>query len=103
MADRNDIPLQLEPPRLGALPYDDPRTAAQMIWAWEGRMATWLATLANQLETLLQMLAKQAALTAEDTQTVDGTYGSEEADVIENLRTRVGELEAALQAQDLLS
>ena len=40
---------------------------------------------------------KQPALTAEDASVVDGTYGTEEQDVINNTRTRVGELEQALQ------
>lgn len=41
-------------------------------------------------------VAKQAALTAADGGTVDATYGTAEADVINNLVTRVGELETAL-------
>lgn len=45
----------------------------------------------------------QAALTAEDAQTVDATYGQPEADVINNLRTRLGELEARLQALGLIA
>lgn len=48
-------------------------------------------------------VAKAAALTAEDASTVDTTYGQEEADVINNLRTRLGELESRLQAYGLLS
>lgn len=44
----------------------------------------------------------QPGLTAEDSSTVDGTYGAEEQAVIENLRTRVGELETALQELGLL-
>lgn len=43
------------------------------------------------------------ALTAEDTSTVDTTYGAEEAAVIANLRTRVGELEAVLVAAGILT
>jgi len=41
---------------------------------------------------------QQAALTTADASIVDDTYGAEEAAVIENLRTRVNQLEAALQA-----
>ena len=47
--------------------------------------------------------AQAAALTAEDGSTVDTNYGQEEADVIANLVTRVGELEAALVAYGLLA
>lgn len=43
------------------------------------------------------------ALTASDTNTVDGTYGSEEALVINNLRVRLDELEDKLQALGLLA
>ncbi len=46
---------------------------------------------------------KPAALTAADASTVDGTYGAEEAAVIANLRTRLGELETKLQSLGLLS
>lgn len=45
---------------------------------------------------------QQSALTASDSSTVDTTYGQEEADVINNLRTRVNELEARLQSYVLL-
>lgn len=47
-------------------------------------------------------VVRQAALTAADASTVDATYGTEEAAVINNLRTRVNELEARLQAYGLL-
>ena len=43
------------------------------------------------------------ALTAADASTVDVTYGTEEAAVINNLRTRLGELETQLQALGILS
>jgi len=48
-------------------------------------------------------VAKATALTASDTSTVDTTYGTEEQDVINNLRTRLDELEAKLQAYGLLT
>jgi hypothetical protein len=48
-------------------------------------------------------LTEQTALTASNTSTVDGTYGSEEAGVINNLRTRVDEIEDKLQALGLLA
>lgn len=47
-------------------------------------------------------VTQQASLTAPDGATVDGTYGTEEAGVITNLRTRVNELESRLQAYGLL-
>ena len=50
-----------------------------------------------------QMLPQESALTAEDNSTVDGTYGTEEANVIQNLRTRVGELETKLQNLGLIA
>jgi hypothetical protein len=45
----------------------------------------------------------QSALTAADASTVDGTYGAEEQAVIGNNRTRIGEIEAALQAFGILT
>jgi hypothetical protein len=47
-------------------------------------------------------LYKGTALTAADNSTVDATYGTEERDVIKNLRTRLGEIEAFLQGMNLL-
>lgn len=47
-------------------------------------------------------LHKGNALTTADTSTVDATYGTEEADVINNLRTRVNELESLIQSLGLL-
>lgn len=44
----------------------------------------------------------RTSLTAEDTATVDATYGSEEAGVINNLRTRLGEVEQVLKDNGLL-
>lgn len=43
-----------------------------------------------------------AALTAEDSSTLDGTYGPEEEAVLGNVRTRIGEIEAALIAAGVL-
>lgn len=48
-------------------------------------------------------VVRPTALTAADASTVDGTYGAEEAAVIANLRTRLGELETKLQALGLLA
>ena len=48
-------------------------------------------------------VSKQSALTSADGSTVDTTYGTEEQDVIQNLVTRVAELESVLQAYGLLS
>jgi hypothetical protein len=42
--------------------------------------------------------ATQAALTAADASVVDATYGSQESAVLTNVRTRVNQIEDALQA-----
>lgn len=47
-------------------------------------------------------LTAQPALTAADASTVDAVYGAEEVAVINNLRTRVNELEARLRTNGLL-
>jgi multidrug efflux pump subunit AcrA (membrane-fusion protein) len=56
------------------------------------------ATLLQLIESSACGAAKQAALTAADAAAVDATYGSQESGVITNIRTRVGQIEAALQA-----
>lgn len=43
-----------------------------------------------------------AALTAADASAIDTTYGQQEADVLGNLRTRVNEIEAVLEAAGLV-
>jgi len=43
------------------------------------------------------------ALTAANAATIDGTYGAEEQGVLGNVRTRVGEIEAALVAAGILT
>jgi len=48
-------------------------------------------------------VTQPAALTAADASAVDATYGAEEAAVIANLRTRLGELEGKLQDLGLLA
>ncbi len=48
-------------------------------------------------------VSKATALTAEDATVIDATYGSVEEAVLNNLRTRVGELESKLQAYGLLT
>ncbi len=48
-------------------------------------------------------LYKEAALTSEDATAIDATYDSVEQGVLNNVRTRLDEIEAALQAQGLLS
>ena len=48
-------------------------------------------------------ITKPTALTASVANTVDNTYGSDETTVINNLRTRLNELESKLQALGLLS
>jgi hypothetical protein len=47
-------------------------------------------------------LYRESTLTPADNTTVGSTYGTNEASVINNLRTRINELEARLQAQGLL-
>lgn len=44
----------------------------------------------------------QTALTAADASTVDGTYGTQEQNVIANNRTRIGEIEARLKNVGIL-
>jgi hypothetical protein len=48
-------------------------------------------------------IVQPTALTAADAATVDATYGSEESGVINNLRTRIDELETKLQALGLVA
>ena len=48
-------------------------------------------------------VARAAALTAKDTSTVDATYGTQERDVINNNRTRIGEIETALKNIGILT
>lgn len=48
-------------------------------------------------------VAQQGPLTAKDGGTVDSTYGTAEADVIKNNRTRIEEVETALKNLGLIS
>lgn len=48
-------------------------------------------------------VAQQAAMTAVNNSTIDTTYGTEERDVITNTRTRVSELETALENLGLIA
>lgn len=48
-------------------------------------------------------ITRPPALTAPDSSTVDSTYGEEERAVIENLRTRVNELESKLRSLGLIA
>lgn len=48
-------------------------------------------------------LYKEAALTAEDATVIDSTYDGTEEAVLNNVRTRLGELETALQAIGLIT
>jgi hypothetical protein len=54
-------------------------------------------------DTGLLKLRKAAALTANVASTIDGTYGTEESNVLTALRTRVVEIEAALVAAGILT
>lgn len=47
-------------------------------------------------------VAQQSALTAQDSATVDDTYGTEESGVIQNNRTRIEELETAMSNLGLI-
>lgn len=46
--------------------------------------------------------ATGAALTAVDTTAIDDTYGTVEEDVLNNVRTRLNEMEARLQAMGII-
>ena len=48
-------------------------------------------------------VAQRSALTAANASTIDGTYGAEEAAVLANIRTRLGEVEAALETLGLVA
>ena len=48
-------------------------------------------------------VSQQGAMSAADAATVDTTYGAEEAGVINNIRTRVGEVETALENLGLIA
>lgn len=48
-------------------------------------------------------VTKRAAPTAENTSTVDTTYGTQERDVLNNVRTRLGEVISALQSLGLMN
>lgn len=60
-------------------------------------------TAASATWTAVGLGGQGAALTAAAADTVDGTYGTEEATVIGNLRTRVGEIEAVLESLGLVA
>jgi hypothetical protein len=47
--------------------------------------------------------SQESSLTAADGSTVDGTYGTEERDVIQNLVTRQSEIETALSNHGLIA
>lgn len=59
--------------------------------------------LDSKLVDLTDQIESQGELTAASSATVDATYGAEEAGVINNSRTRIGEIEDALQAYGILS
>lgn len=73
--------------------------------------ASWVTGLALEFNTGTARIGflgatpviRQAALTAADATAVDATYGAEEAAVITNMRTRLGELETKLKAYGLLA
>lgn len=47
-------------------------------------------------------VSQQSALTAQDSATVDSTYGTEESGVIQNNRTRIAEIESRLSSYGFL-
>ena len=52
---------------------------------------------------LTDQIEVQGSVTASDDSTVDTTYGTEEAAVLGNVRTRLGEVVSALQSFGILS
>jgi hypothetical protein len=74
----------------------DASTAATTIYVNTG-------TVSSATFRALYPFAQGAALTAADASTVDGTYGAQEQAVIENLRTRLGEVEARLEAAGIVA
>lgn len=73
------------------------KTVADLKRAFEDHRHTGTDSL--QIESTI---VSQGSLTASDSATVDATYGTEEAGVINNLRTRQIEIETALIALGLL-
>jgi hypothetical protein len=79
--------------------YDDSPGIAEgdtlVVYEREG---TWivLGVISDQEIPTAEASEPGAALTPSDASTVDATYGTQERDVIENLRTRVNELESRL-------
>ena len=74
------------------------RRWCEQLYDYGLRLDAWAKGVQDQLNRF----AEQSALTAEDSGTVNsGDSGTD--DVIEANRTRIGEIEAALQAADLLA
>jgi len=85
----------------GTAPTTSPADSVQMFSIDEvpGNACLGIRTEAGDVLKLYT----ESALTASDASVVDATYGTQERDVINNLRVRVNELEARLQAHGLLA
>lgn len=57
------------------------------------KVITKLSDVTENFDKLRNVFESVGSLTASDSSTVDAVYGPEEAAVLENLRTRVDELE----------
>lgn len=87
---------------IGTAPSTSPADEFQMYAAdanGAGTAAPHFRTEAGNVIKLYQ----ESALTVKDASTVDATYGSEEANVIANNRTRIEEIETRLQALGILA
>jgi hypothetical protein len=85
----------------GTAPGSSPADATQL---YSADQAAGNACLHTRTEGgAIIKLFQGAALTSADGATVDGTYGAEEAGVINNIRTRLGEIQARLQAHGLIA
>ena len=85
----------------GTAPGSSPGNVYQAYGAdWNG--AGTVAPHFRTEEGDIIILANQGGLTAEDATVIDATYGAVEEAVLNNVRTRIGELEAAAQAMGWL-
>ncbi len=82
--------------------FDDVKNGLVVIYD-DGEGDVRLYVRADGAWTYAGALAPATALTAADGSTVDGTYGTEEADVIANNVVRIGEIEDALVAAGILT
>jgi hypothetical protein len=88
----------------GMVPTTAPGTTANagiQIYSDDDLTGTSIFHLMNGDGTVIQLYSAPAITTA-DNSTVSSTYGTTEADVIKNMRDRINDLEARLQALGLL-